>query len=161
MEKTQEFQNVKLYLSGMFGVVSTTCKTLKITTGVKYAQYDNATRIEYVEKGKRLGRRLILDYKPWLLVVDQKNAINPHDGDGSKVSRYTSFDPRYQTDFEDGLAAKGTPILLSIGEGYREKCMRCVSRIATTYESGSHVCGICAAVIRAENTFDAEATEAR
>lgn len=161
-ETTQDFQNVTLYLCGMFGVQSTTCKTLKITTGVKHAQYDNAIRVEYVEKGKRNGRRMVLDYKPWLRVLNPKDAIKPADplvanGDGSKVSRYTSFDPRYQTDFEDQLVS--VPVLLSIGEGEREKCMRCISKIATTNEGGSHVCGMCASAIRHESSFDATATE--
>lgn len=165
MEETREFSNVTLYLSGMFGIGSTTCKTLRITTGVKYAQYDNAIRVEYWEPRKRNGRRLILDYKPWLRVVDTTRAINPADplvsnGDGSKVSRYTSFDPRYVTDFEDLLASTKTPVLLGVGEGEREKCMRCTERIATTHEGGSRVCGVCAAAIRHEGNYDALATEA-
>ena len=157
-ERTQEFQGVVLYVSGMFGVNATACKTLKITTGVKYAQYTDAIRVEYLEKGKRNGRRMILDYKPWLRVVDAKHAINPQNplvenGDGSKISRYASFDPRYTTDFEDGLTAKGVPVLLAIGEGDREKCMRCLTKVAVTHESGSHVCSSCAGAIRQENEF--------
>jgi hypothetical protein len=154
-ERTQEFQNVTLYISGMFGINATACKSLKITTGVHYAQYTDAIRVEYFERGKRNGRRLMLDYKPWLRVVETKDAINPADalvdnGDGSKMSRYASFDPRYVTDFEDGLIAKAVPVILAIGEGDREKCMRCTTRVATTHEGGSHVCPVCAGAIRQE-----------
>lgn len=161
----QTFENVTLYLRGMFGVGATACRKLKITTGVQYAQYSNAIRLEYVEKGKRTGRRCILDYKPWLRVVDSKQAVSPADPlvsneDGSKVSRYTSFDPRYCTDFEDLLAVGDVPILLAIGAGDREKCIRCTERSATTHESGSHVCGLCAARIRSELGFDPQATGA-
>jgi hypothetical protein len=59
---------VTLYISGMFGVSSINCKWLHVTTGVKYAQYDNAIRVEYIEPRKRNGRRLMLDYKPWLRI---------------------------------------------------------------------------------------------
>lgn len=164
ISETKEFEDVTLYLAGMFGVGRTDCRTLKITTGVEYAQYDDAIRVEYLEKGKRKGRRLILDYKPWLRVVNRATAINPANplvanADGSRVSRYTSFDPRYITDFEDLLANSGTPVILAIGEGEREKCARCHDRIATTEEGGAHVCGICAAAIRGEAEFDPTATE--
>jgi hypothetical protein len=153
-EKTQEFENVTLYTSGMFGISATACKTLKVTTGVRYAQYNDAIRVEYFEPRKRNGRRLILDYKPWLRVVDTANAIRPadpliHTGSGAKVSRYSSFDPRYVTDFEDALI--GVPVLLAIGAGDREKCMRCTTRVAVTHEGGSHVCPVCAGEIRREN----------
>lgn len=157
-QTTHEFENVTIYRTGMFGVGALACKTVKVTTGVKYAQYENAIRVEYLEKGKRTRRAFILDYKPWLRVVDSKVAIAPDEAivkqeNGSSVSRYTSFDPRYMTDFEDGLVAKGVPVLLSIGEGDREKCMRCTDRIATTIEGGSHVCGLCASAIRQESGF--------
>lgn len=150
---THYFTDVTLYRAGWFGVGATKCKTLKVTTGVHYAQYTDAIELIYLEKGKRLARRCILDCKPWFRVVDNKSAISVPDPleecAGGKVSRYTSFDPRYITDFEDKLV--GVPVLMAVGEGDREKCMRCVERIATTDEGGSHVCGVCAGAIRQEN----------
>lgn len=157
-QKTVTFENVTLYRRGsMFGINRTDCRMLTITTGQKYAQYDNAIRIQYVEKGKRSARTFMLDYDPWLRVVSVSDAIKPADamvqiGGGSRHLRYASCDPRWTTDFEDQLA--GVPILLAIGEGKREKCMRCVERIATTEEGGSHVCGVCAAAIRIENQLE-------
>ncbi len=156
-QQTVTLENVAFYARGsMFGVHRTDCRTLKISTGQKYAQYDNAIRIEYLEKGKRNARVCTLTYKPWLRVVSLAHAIAPDDplvptSAGCKVSRYASCDPRWASDFEDKLAADGVPVLLAIGEEEREACMRCQKRIATTEEGGSHVCGVCAAAIRNES----------
>lgn len=167
MPEVLEFSNVTLYRSGMFGVSAITCKFVKVITGVKYAQYENAVRVEYLEKGRRKtqGRYFILDYEPWLRVVESSVAIEPADpmveckGEfaGGSISRYTSHDPRYVTDFEDALMTAGNiPVLLAIGHGEREICMRCTHAIATTNESGSHVCGPCANAIRHENELSRE-----
>jgi hypothetical protein len=145
----------------MFGVRQITCRTLEVKTGQKYAQYDNAIRIKFVQAGQRTPRGIVLDYDPWLrIVASGPMAPKPEDpldtrGDGSKVSRYCSHDPRYVTDFEDKLVASGVPVLMAIGAGRREKCMRCVDRIAETDEGGSHVCGICASAIRNESAHAA------
>ena len=152
MEEMKEFSNVVLYLKGGFGVSTTACKVLKITTGVKYAQYDNATRVEYVEKGKRKPVGCMLTYDPWARVMAEKDAVNPEDPlvkDGQfSRSRYGSFDPRYTTDFEDRIV--GVPTLYSVGEGKRANCERCAGRVATTEEGGMKVCPPCAGAIREE-----------
>lgn len=120
------FKNVTIYRSSaMFGISKTDCKSVTVKTGQKYAQYTDAVRVEYLEKGKRTLRAFILDYKPWLRIVETKHAIAPDDpmvpnGDGSSASRYTSCDPRWETDFETKLDAFGVRLLCSIGAGDRE-----------------------------------------
>ncbi len=122
--KELTFTNVAIYRSGaMFGVNRTDCKEVKVTLGVKYAQYNDAVRVEYLEKGKRTKRAFVLSYSPWLRICALKDAVTPasamdSNGDGSSTSRYTSCDPRYETDFEDSTLE--TPWLVSIGAGARE-----------------------------------------
>lgn len=124
--ETFTFENVTIYRSSaMFGVARQDCRTVTIKTGQKYAQYTDAVRVEYLEKGKRTPRAFMLDYKPWLRVVETRHAIKPDaamvpQGDGSSVSRYTSHDPRWETDFEEKLEASGVRLLCSIGIGDRE-----------------------------------------
>lgn len=127
VSETFTFQNVTLYrVGGMFGVSRVDCKTLIINTGQKYAQYNDAIKIAYLKKGSRKSwSGAMLDYRPWLRVVDTKQAIQPEDpmqlkGDGSTATKYTSCDPRWCTDFEDLLDASGVKLLCSIGIGDRE-----------------------------------------
>lgn len=122
-EGTKIYANVAMYRSGMFGIARTDCKTVEVTTGVKYAQYNNAIRVKYLEKGKRITRGFILDYDPWLRLIALADAVPEPDGmvrngNGSLISRYASHDPRYTTDFEDSIA--GVPVALVIGAGARE-----------------------------------------
>lgn len=118
------FSDVAVYRTGeMFGVARTDCRTLVIRTGQKYAQYNDAIRIEYLERGKRNMRSFMLTYRPWLRVMSLKDAVRPDgalvaSGDGSRATRYLSCDPRYATDFEDKI--EGLPILYSVGAGDRE-----------------------------------------
>ena len=126
--ETMTFENVALYRVGMFGVSRIDCKTLKLETGQKYAQYSNATRVTYLEKGKRKPMAFMLaEREPWLRVVEGKTAPTPADGmvsqgDGSSISRYTSYDIRYITDFEDKLTESGIKVLFEIGAGHRGEC---------------------------------------
>jgi hypothetical protein len=122
-EQTKTFDNVALYRAGMFGVSRIDCKTVEITTGVKYAQYDDATRVRYLEKGKRKAAGFMLDYKPWLRLLPVSTGVVPADAlmpavNGGRQSRYTSYDPRYITDFEDQF--ESAPWLVAIGAGDRE-----------------------------------------
>jgi hypothetical protein len=126
---TQEttLTNVTIYTSGemMGGIHRVDCRDIKIITGVRYAQYPDATRIEFLPKGKRLRLMIHLHPGSWCRIVDTKLAIEPDPwlvpaGDGNRHSRYLSCDPRYKTDFEDQLVAAGTPAVFSYGAGERE-----------------------------------------
>jgi len=130
---SEKFENVTMYRAGemLGGVHAMTCKTLEVTFNVKYAQYNDAVKVIYMEKGKRTLRGFTLSGpQRWLRVCATKDAITPDPamvpGDSGvagmtcKVSRYTSCDPRYQTDFEDKADAAGVTWLLAIGAGARE-----------------------------------------
>ena len=126
MGETLKFSNVTIYRRGyMFGITRTDCRDLTITTGVRYAQYDDATKLEWIERGKRKRVGCILDgHKPWLRVVNTAEAIEPQSpledvGGGTQRSRYLSCDPRWVTDFEDQLATAGVVAVFAIGQGER------------------------------------------
>ena len=76
----------------MFGISVTTCKSVKLTTGVKYAQYNDAIRVEYLEKGKRNARMFVLaENNPWLRVIDNAVAIIACESPGSQTGRYSGI----------------------------------------------------------------------
>lgn len=127
---TTTFDNITMYRDGMIGLARIDCRSMTVTTGVKFAQYNDAVRVEYVEKGKRKGHSFMLGHGKWLRVVDTANAIDtqalvkmpsvPGSGVECRQSRYASCDPRWETDFEDELARLGISVLYSIGAGERE-----------------------------------------
>lgn len=133
MENIMSFDNVAMYRPGEFigGIHKTICNTIEVTFGVKYAQYDDAVQVRYIEKGKRNMRAFVLcGASRWLRVCKTNEAIEPAPsmvpaesstpGTTVKVSRYTSCDPRYQTDFEDAADAAGVNWLVAVGIGDRE-----------------------------------------
>lgn len=124
MGETLTFNNAALFRAGMFGIHRIDCKTITVTTGVKYAQYNDAIKVEYLEKGKRKTCAFIMDYAPWARVVPSSAPLRPEDPfvdheDGSRRGRYSACDPRWQTDFEDRIEMLGTPVLWSVGKGKR------------------------------------------
>lgn len=125
------YLNVAVYRVGMFGVHRINCKTLTIETGQKYAQHTDAIRYQLMEKGKRKPVAYVLADGPssWMRVVDLADGKAPQpadgmvaNGPGSKMSKYTSMDMRYVTDFEDALAASGALLLFQVGSGHRGDC---------------------------------------
>ena len=145
-EEKLNFTDVAIYRIGMFGVHRTDCKTLALQTGQKYAQYNNAVKYQFQEKGKRKAAACVLaDRSPWMRVVKLAKAPQPANpmeaiGGGATRSKYTSYDMRYITEFEDLLAASGAEVVWGIGEGHRGPCD----------------CGLCAGRMResAEAAFD-------
>ena len=105
---TQE--KVTIYAgSGMFGVHKIEGKLIAHGRK-KFAQYDNAPFIHFVEKGKRTPKGYCEGYKPFFLILKGHGHPNPDDpfvtndldgvpGMVIKKSRYASCDSRYQTDF--------------------------------------------------------------
>lgn len=132
--ETMKFENVTMYRAGEMigGIHATVCKSIEITFGVKYAQYNDAVKVVYLEKGKRNMRGFTLcGPHRWFRVCATPKAITPDaamipspsmstSGMACTISRYTSCDPRYQTDFEDKADAAGVPWLVAIGAGARE-----------------------------------------
>ncbi len=123
--KTQRFENVAVYVKGGLGSpIRINCKFVEVTTGVKYAQHTDAVSITFLEKGKRKTRGAVYGYQPFV-VVTSLDAPAPADmfapaevceatGVSFSKSRYTSFDPRYQSDFMETLATRGAAVYLAI-----------------------------------------------
>jgi hypothetical protein len=129
--KTTTFTDCALYItSSIIGnVIRFDVRLAKITTGQQYAQYNNAIKVEYLEKRARKSRGLYLTYKPFLVVLSAKDAIVPNsmmDPDTSSEqngvtllkSRYSSFDSRWKSDFTATLAAQNIQPLFQVGNDY-------------------------------------------
>jgi predicted ABC-type ATPase len=71
----------------------------------KYAQYEKALSVTFIPKGKRSPRGTTLTYSPYILVLKGYNTPVPQSSmkpiaPGVEQSIYTSFDDRWQTDFD-------------------------------------------------------------
>lgn len=117
----EKFSNVVLYFMGAFGASRIDCREVTIERGVKYAQYNDAVVVVYLEKGKRKHkpRQLTLSYKPYLLVVDPKHAI-PVPGQfieiaGGHSTKWAACDERWATEWAQHSA--DMPVLLRIDGG--------------------------------------------
>jgi hypothetical protein len=113
------FQNCTFYRPGEFmgNIIREDCRQLTITAGQKYAQHNDAVKVEYTPKGARKSCSFWLTYKPFLIVVERKEAIDPPSMFGElklgqdpavtlQTSRYSSFDERWLSDFLEALAAE-------------------------------------------------------
>lgn len=123
-EKT--FENVTVYQSGDFmgNIIRRDMKKLTIRIG-KYAQYHKAINLIYLEKGKQKMRQTwVASHSPFVVVVPTNKAINPDEMYGASEpgstpgvsvarSRYSSFDPRWESDFMAKLKAEHVPIVWS------------------------------------------------
>lgn len=91
----------------------------------------NAVAVREPEKAERLEIFVGATY-PSMRVLAMDKAVDPPDlfireGD-VRITKYSSFDPRWQTDFED--ASPEAPWLVAIGAGVREGAHleRCLAR---------------------------------
>jgi hypothetical protein len=124
VKNEKRFKNVAVYLTGGMGnIIRVDCRELVIQVG-KYAQYDRAISVKYLQKGKQKWNGVWATYDPFVVVVPMDKAINPDDMFGDedisntpgvtvKKGRYRSFDPRWRTDFVAQLKAKHVPVLWS------------------------------------------------
>jgi len=105
--------NVTIYTLGMFGVHRTDCDTVTISTGHKYAQYSNATRVLFERKGKRKnakdrkGQLMLTNKHDTCIIVDQRDAVQPRDPmenvPGGRQSRFSSYDMAYWQELKQDL----------------------------------------------------------
>jgi hypothetical protein len=114
----QTFENVTLYTrSGMFGnIVRTDVREVTIEEGLKYAQFNSATKVTFTPVRKRNKRGFWVTSHPFLVIVRREDAIEPDsmfgaatvDENGTRISksRYSSFDKGFVTDFQAQLEAK-------------------------------------------------------
>ncbi len=122
--KTEAKKLATIYSSGMFGVQKT--EGVIIDFGTKaYAQYDNAPFVHFIKKGKRKPEGFIKGFQPYILILD---GINHPDVDSpfgdvvqgngvtTNMTRYSSFDERYLTEFDAKIAdyIKDKTILMDI-----------------------------------------------
>lgn len=77
----------------------------------KYAQYNSAVFVKYIDKGARKMKGFWQSFQPYLVILDgwqdiqsqaMFNAPRVVDNHGTTVSegKYMSFDPRWSQDFE-------------------------------------------------------------
>lgn len=95
-----------MYLAGeFFGNINKIDVTdIKIKVK-KYAQYEAALYVTFIPKGKRNPRTTILSYSPYILVLKGYNTPVPQSSmkqisPGVEQSVYSSFDDRWQSDFD-------------------------------------------------------------
>lgn len=115
---TQTFTNCTVYLkSEMFGnIVRVDVREATVETGLRYAQYDNATKVTFLRPRERKARGKWITSYPFVVIVRREDAIEPEplasvevsneNGLHVRKSRYASFDERFVTDFLTALAAK-------------------------------------------------------
>lgn len=115
------FNNCTLYTMEAFGANRVDCKWIVVKYKQKYAQYNDAIRVEYLEKGKRKPRARMLISNKYLMIVDTKDAIKVPDCmdhyEGGKQTRYATFDERWLTDWQ--VQSKDMPVLLQIELGHK------------------------------------------
>lgn len=112
------FKDMTLYFMGAFGATRLDCREVVIQRNVKHAQYNDAIRVLYLEKGKRKAMSRMLTHKPYMLMVHTKDAIDvPSEFDahaGGRITRYSTFDPRWESDWAE--QSKGLqPVVLVNG----------------------------------------------
>lgn len=111
MSETKTFSNATLFTRSDFGFGygRTLCRSVKVETGVKWAQYDNATRVTFVPKGKRSERQFVSYHygsgvhNPFVLLAGFHPDFAPSafddKGDGCSESRHLSCSPEYDYEF--------------------------------------------------------------
>lgn len=118
------FHNCTVYFKSDFlGCINRRdVKMVTIEEGCKYAQYDNATKVTWLEPRKRNARATMLTSYPFVVVLRREEAIDPPSifsepkesttgGVSIQECTYASFDDRWVTDFQALMAEKGvTPL---------------------------------------------------
>lgn len=111
---------ITVYWSGEFmGSINKQEGTLIQHGTRKYAQYNNAPFVEMVPAGKRKGIRISREYNPFILILEGTGHPDPQSMWGEITSsspgitvrqaKYSSFDDRWETDFDqmiDGYVAQ-------------------------------------------------------
>lgn len=123
---TTTFENATVYFkSEMFGNIQRLdVKEVTIEDGQKYAQFNDAIKVTYLQPRKRNKSGRWITSFPFLVVVRREDAITPdglygapsiENGVEVRRSRYSSFDQGFITDFQAQLSAKGvTPLFQKI-----------------------------------------------
>ncbi len=119
-------QKVTIYSRGIMGVRAVEAKLLDHGRR-RYAQYPNAPFVEFIVKRKRNGSRLVGPDLGILIVAgwgqpkpdgiyDTATAETRPSGVTTMRGRYSACDPRWQSDFDEMIAAQNVDIIAD----YRE-----------------------------------------
>ena len=111
-----------LYLiGGMGNVTRVECREVRVWNA-PYAQHQDAIHLQFVPKGKRNPRGIVLTYQPWFVVVEGQDgpdtggifgeSTQEANGVSTAKSRYSSHDPRWVEYFEGRLEASDARILV-------------------------------------------------
>lgn len=96
-------KKVTIYHAQAFGINQIECTLNEIKTGLKIAQYTNATQIIYTRKGKRKPESIGLTYDPYCVILEGQDHVKPLsqmiDKGDHQSSRYSTFDKEIKTDF--------------------------------------------------------------
>lgn len=110
-------QQVTIYTRGMISMTKIEAKLIHHGTR-KYAQYDHAVEVEFIQKRKRSPHSMIKGSHVDFLIVEGWNNPDPASmfdestreslggGVESVRGRYSSCDPRIQSDFDAMIDAK-------------------------------------------------------
>ena len=107
-----------LYHETMFGYTVTHVRDLKVEV-VKYAQYDKAVRVTFIEKGKRKRTGFLQTSHASLVVLEGHTTINTkpqmetdtRNGMTIESTRYASYDARWGEEFDAALVASSATVL--------------------------------------------------
>lgn len=104
-----ELQNVTIYIPGFIGITRIEARAASVKTGVQYAQYNNAVRLQWLRPRKRTPEGVVLTYNPWAVVLPGHGHPAPPDPYGPPLgstagavcrrSRFSSCDDGYKTEF--------------------------------------------------------------
>jgi len=125
IKENQKDMKVTVYFKGEFGMaVNKVEGRLKEFGTQKYAQYANAAYVTMVPKRKRIARKFMQTYDPYMVIVagwdlpnidDGMKVIKDEPGIQVKQAQYMSFDKRWTKDADDVLdtylANKGVEVL--------------------------------------------------
>lgn len=110
--------DVSMFRQAMFGINRTDCKWLAYQGGHRFAQYNNALIIVFLEKGKRKTMQTYLaENSPWLVLIETYKAVKrpptmeKHESGGT-ITRFSSYSPEWVHEFEQQL--EGVEVLLKL-----------------------------------------------
>ena len=117
-ETAENLTTATLYHETMFGYSVLHVRDLKIEV-VKYAQYDKAVRVTFIEKGKRKRVGFMQTSHASLVVLEGHTTINTkprmetetRNGITIESTRYSSFDARWSEEFDAALVASSATVL--------------------------------------------------
>lgn len=120
--KTKENQITVYWPGSFFGAIHKTEGTMIEHGTHPYAQYKNVPFVKLVPAGKRKPVMIQKEYKPYVLVLagvghpDPEDMFQDTDDEMIRTTKYSSFDDRWETDFDqiiDKHIAESKPVVIA------------------------------------------------